>query len=166
MPCKSPQGLTAAHDRHIVHRDLKPENMFLTNDERIKILDFGVAKLQAHAGEASLRRKSYYRHQAWRRDRHGRLHVPRAAPRQEVDHRSDIFSFGAILYEMLSGKRAFRGETEVDTMTAVLLEDLPTQTSSRRQSRQPIRTSSGTAWKRIRRIDFSLPRISYLRCKR
>ena len=118
-------GLTAAHDRLIVHRDLKPENLFLTNDGRVKILDFGVAKLQTSAEDnraiESLTTVT----------KHGAVigTVAYMSPEQlrakPVDHRSDIFSFGAILYEMLAGQRAFRGETEVDTMTAVLREEPP-----------------------------------------
>jgi eukaryotic-like serine/threonine-protein kinase len=117
------QGLTAAHDRLIVHRDLKPENLFLTKDGRVKILDFGVAKLQAPAEDnraiESLTTVT----------KHGSMigTVAYMSPEQlrgkPVDHRSDIFSFGAILYEIMSGSRAFRGETEVDTMTAVLREE-------------------------------------------
>jgi len=117
------QGLTAAHERLIVHRDLKPENLFLTNDGRVKILDFGVAKLQAPADDnraiESLTTVT----------KHGSMigTVAYMSPEQlrgkPVDHRSDIFSFGAILYEIMSGSRAFRGETEVDTMTAVLREE-------------------------------------------
>lgn len=117
------QGLTAAHDRLIVHRDLKPENLFLTNDGRVKILDFGVAKLQApaqdHRSIESLTTVT----------KHGAMigTVAYMSPEQlrgkPVDPRSDIFSFGAILYEMMAGCRAFRGETEVDTMTAVLREE-------------------------------------------
>src|SRR6266581_1526546 len=117
------QGLTAAHDRLIVHRDLKPENLFLTNDGRIKILDFGVAKLQAPpADDRSIESLTTV-------TKHGAVigTVAYMSPEQlrgkSVDHRSDIFSFGAILYEMMAGCRAFRGETEVDTMTAVLREE-------------------------------------------
>jgi eukaryotic-like serine/threonine-protein kinase len=121
------QGLSAAHNRHIVHRDLKPENLFLTNDDRIKILDFGVAKLQPTAEEnrspESLTTVTKY----------GTVigTVAYMSPEQlrgkTVDHRTDVFSFGAILYELLSGKRAFHGETEVDTMTAVLREEPASQ---------------------------------------
>ena len=117
------QGLTAAHQRLIVHRDLKPENLFLTNDGRIKILDFGVAKLQApEEDNRSIENLTTV-------TKHGALvgTVAYMSPEQlrgkTVDHRSDIFSFGAILYEMMAGCRAFRGETEVDTMTAVLREE-------------------------------------------
>ena len=119
------QGLTAAHERLIVHRDLKPENLFLTKDGRVKILDFGVAKLQAPADVdhpiESMTTVS----------KHGSMigTVAYMSPEQlrgkAVDPRSDIFSFGAILYEMMSGSRAFRGETDVDTMTAVLREEPP-----------------------------------------
>jgi len=117
------QGLSAAHARNIVHRDLKPENLFLTNDDRIKILDFGVAKLQPSAQDPRSAET------LTTVTKHGAVigTVAYMSPEQlrgkTVDHRSDIFSFGAILYEMLSGKRAFRGETEVDTMTAVLREE-------------------------------------------
>ena len=117
------QGLTAAHDRLIVHRDLKPENLFITTDDRVKILDFGVAKLQSNPEEnrpiENLTTVT----------KHGAVigTVAYMSPEQlrgkPVDHRADIFSFGAIFYEMMAGCRAFRGETEVDTMTAVLREE-------------------------------------------
>ena len=117
------QGLTAAHDRHIVHRDLKPENLFITNDDRVKILDFGVAKLQLDPEESrSIESLTTV-------TKHGAVigTVAYMSPEQlrgkPVDHRADIFSFGAIFYEMMAGCRAFRGETEVDTMTAVLREE-------------------------------------------
>jgi len=119
------QALIAAHERRIVHRDLKPENLFITNDDRVKILDFGVAKLQPSAEEnRSIEVLTTI-------TKHGAVvgTVAYMAPEQlrgkSVDHRSDIFSFGAILYEMLTGSRAFHGETEVDTMTAVLREEPP-----------------------------------------
>jgi len=118
------QGLIAAHDRLIVHRDLKPENLFLTLEGRVKILDFGVAKLQNPADDRAAESRTTV-------TRHGAVigtvgyMSPEQLRAQAVDYRSDIFSFGAILYEMLSGSRAFCRETEVDTITAVLLEEPP-----------------------------------------
>jgi len=120
------QGLIAAHDRRIIHRDLKPDNLFATTEGRIKILDFGVAKLQSGPEESGRTVEDLTTI-----TRSGTVlgTVAYMAPEQlrgkPVDHRSDIFSVGAILYEMLAGRRAFRGETEVDTITAVLRETPP-----------------------------------------
>lgn len=123
------QGLIAAHDRRIVHRDLKPENLFITTDGRVKILDFGVAKLQSAPEEAG---RSVEDLTTVTKSGTVIGTVAYMAPEQlrgkAVDHRSDIFSVGAILYEMLTGCRAFRGETEVDTITAVLREE-PSETN-------------------------------------
>ncbi|MGD0267993.1 MAG: protein kinase [Candidatus Sulfotelmatobacter sp.] len=120
------QGLIAAHDRRIIHRDLKPENLFVTADGRVKILDFGVAKLQSAPDDAE---RSVQEMTTVTKSGVIVGTVAYMAPEQlrakAVDHRSDIFSVGAILYEMLTGHRAFSGETEVDTITAVLKEDPP-----------------------------------------
>jgi eukaryotic-like serine/threonine-protein kinase len=118
-------GLAAAHEHHIVHRDLKPENLYLTTDSWIKILDFGVAKLQPPGeGNRTIEQLTTI-------TKAGAVigTVAYMSPEQlrakPVDHRSDIFSFGAILYELLTSCRAFSGETDVDTMTAVLREEPP-----------------------------------------
>src|SRR5258708_31322372 len=120
------QGLIAAHDRHIIHRDLKPENLFITTDGRVKILDFGVAKLPSPLEDSD---RSVENLTTVTKTGSVIGTVAYMSPEQlrgkTVDHRSDIFSVGAILYEMLTGRRAFRGETEVDTITAVLKEDPP-----------------------------------------
>ncbi len=118
------QGLTAAHDKPIVHRDLKPENLFLTRDERVKILDFGVAKLQSPLDEnRPIENMTTVTKQGTVIGTVAYMSPEQLRGKPGVDHRSDIFSFGAILYEMMVGRRAFRGETDVDTITAVLLEE-------------------------------------------
>jgi eukaryotic-like serine/threonine-protein kinase len=121
------RGLAAAHVKGITHRDLKPENLFLTSDGRAKILDFGLAKLtrpeaqgdgeddatvQANTEPGLVMGTAGYM-------------SPEQVRGKAADQRSDIFSFGAILYEMISGKRAFHGETAADTMSAILKEEVP-----------------------------------------
>jgi eukaryotic-like serine/threonine-protein kinase len=122
------QGLAAAHEQHIVHRDLKPENLFLTRDNRVKILDFGIAKLTSpdadSYGERPLVNLTTQTKAGSVLGTAGYM-SPEQLRGKLVDPRSDIFSFGAILYEMLTGVRAFRGETDVDTMMAVLKDDPP-----------------------------------------
>jgi eukaryotic-like serine/threonine-protein kinase len=124
------RGLAAAHDKGVVHRDLKPENLFITRDGRVKILDFGLAKLNV-AQPGSVNRDAATITVA--SDNTGPGVVlgtvgymsPEQVRGQVADHRADLFAFGAILYEMVSGRRAFRRDSAIETMNAILKEDPP-----------------------------------------
>jgi eukaryotic-like serine/threonine-protein kinase len=124
-------GLAAAHDKGIVHRDLKPDNLYVCRDGRVKILDFGLAKMAAketpgvdgatmtqHTAAGVVMGTANYM-------------APEQVRGGQVDARTDMFSFGVVLYEMLSGKRAFQRDSSPETMTAILKEDVPELTDTK-----------------------------------
>ena len=125
------RGLVAADCLDVVHRDLKPENVFITTRNRIKILDFGLAKSPEVRALAS--------RDTWVSTKPGFLFgtvgymAPEQVKGEPVDHRSDIFSLGVILYEMLAGKRPFRGESPIETLCAILRDDPPRLPERRRE---------------------------------
>jgi dipeptidyl aminopeptidase/acylaminoacyl peptidase len=124
------KGLAAAHDKALVHRDLKPENIFLLTDGQVKILDFGLARQATGTNSGATETVAALTNPGSVMGTVGYM-APEQVRGQAADARTDLFAFGAVLYEMLSGVRAFQRDTSAETMTAILKDDPPELTGTR-----------------------------------
>ncbi len=158
------RGLAAAHERGIIHRDLKPENVFITRDGHAKLLDFGLARVRAASDtDKTLGSQTL---PGMVMGTAGYM-SPEQVRGEVVDHRTDIFSFGAVLYEMLDGKRAFTGDTSVEVMTAILKSEPPQFDSELKVSpglerivRHCLEKSANDRFQTARDLSFALEALS------
>ena len=123
IACQIADGLSAAHARGVIHRDIKPENIFLTNDGRAKILDFGIARIGPRPGDITTGAAARGGTSAQFIMGTAGYMSPEQVRGKTIDFRTDIFSLGAVFYEMLTGRRAFDRPAMVETMTSVLKDD-------------------------------------------
>jgi hypothetical protein len=168
------RGLAAAHDKGIVHRDLKPENIFLLHDGQVKILDFGLARTTAEvdagsafATQGATMASPVITHPGTVMGTVGYM-APEQVRGQATDARTDLFALGAVLYEILSGDRAFQRDTAAETMTAILKEDPPELASTRtnipagldRIIRHCLEKNPGERFQSARDVAFALEALS------
>jgi serine/threonine protein kinase len=157
------RGLAAAHAKGIVHRDLKPENVFLLHDGQVKILDFGLAR-QTLTGSGATETAAAMTDPGVVMGTVGYM-APEQVRGQATDARTDLFALGAVLYEMLSGQRAFKRDTAAETMTAILKDDPRTSAVHARTCRPRSTALSGTVSRRIQPNVFRPPATSRSRSR-
>ncbi len=161
------RGLGAAHTQSLVHRDLKPENIFLCDDGQVKILDFGLARQTGVSGSSDSTAMAAMTDAGTVLGTVGYM-APEQVRGRTVDARADVFAFGAVLYELVTGRRAFQRDTAADTMTAILTQDPPELTGSQpdvspaldRIIRHCLEKNANERFQNARDIAFALEALS------